>query len=74
MKLPFKVFCDNGSPAGYTPESVGESDKWAAIVNLQRRTANYCKFLRGKTLFKAVYRVHTVALNKLKSVLKASTR
>jgi hypothetical protein len=32
MQQLFKVLCDIGDLAGYTPASVGESEEWAAIV------------------------------------------
>jgi hypothetical protein len=55
MKLLFKMLCDNEDSAGYTPDLVGESTKWAATVNTAQNRANYRKTLSGKILLRAPY-------------------
>jgi hypothetical protein len=63
----FKVLCDIEDVASYTPPSVGESKEWAAIVSsAEDNRENYCKALRGKILFTALYGTITVTLNVLK--------
>jgi hypothetical protein len=52
---------------------VGQSEELAAITSsAEENRENYCKVLRGKTLFSALYGTYTVMLNELKSVLKNS--
>jgi hypothetical protein len=73
LKQLFKVVCDIEDVAGYTPASVGESQEWSAIVNTaDENKQNFCKALTCKTLFSTMYGTYTVALQELKSVLKAS--
>jgi hypothetical protein len=61
--------------ASFTPASVGESEKWAAIVSsAEDNRENFCKALRGKPLFSALYGTYTVMLKELKSVLKANSQ
>jgi hypothetical protein len=72
LKQLFKVLCDIEDVAGYTPAPVGESEQWSAIVNaVEENTQNFCKALTGKTLFSALYGTYTVALQELKTLLKA---
>jgi hypothetical protein len=60
--------------AGHTPTSRGECTKRAAIVNAaEKNEASYCKVLRGKPLFNALYGTYTVTLDELKDLLKVST-
>jgi uncharacterized protein with NRDE domain len=33
LKRLFKILCNNGSMAGYTPAAVGESVEWTSIVS-----------------------------------------
>jgi hypothetical protein len=70
----FKVVCDIEDVAAYTPASVGKSEQWSSIVNIaDENSQNFCKALNGKTLFSALYGTYTVALQKLKALLKASS-
>jgi hypothetical protein len=75
LKQFYKVPGDIEDVAGHTPDSVGESTEWAAIVNSaeKKNGANYCKALNGKTLFSALYGTYTATLHELKALLKAST-
>jgi hypothetical protein len=58
---------------GHTPASVEETAEWAAIVNTaEGNGASYCKALRGKPLFSALYGTYTVILDELRDLLKAS--
>jgi hypothetical protein len=70
MKLLFKVLCDIEDLAGLTPAPGGQNEEWAAIIcgGVARK---YCKSLRGKTLFSALYGTYTVTLNELKAVPKS---
>jgi hypothetical protein len=72
-KLLYKTFCNIEDVAGCTPIAVGESAQWTAIVNTaEDNRDSYCKALSGKILFSVLYGIYTVALNELKSLLKAS--
>jgi hypothetical protein len=73
-KQLFKVLCNLEDLASYTPLSVGQSEEWAAITSSAENREIFCKVLRGKTLFSALYGTYTVTLNELKSVLKASSQ
>jgi hypothetical protein len=74
LKKLFNVLGDIEGVAAYTPASVGNSEQWSAIVNpAEENRQNLCKALSGKTLFRALYGIYTVALHELKVVLKAST-
>jgi hypothetical protein len=56
MQQLYKVLCDNENLPSSTPILVGESKEWAAIISLtEDNRENYCKFLKGKTLFSALY-------------------
>jgi hypothetical protein len=56
IKQLFQVLCDIEDLAGYTSLSVGLSEEWAAITSLaDENRENYCKVLRGETLFSALY-------------------
>jgi hypothetical protein len=71
----FRVLCDIEDVASFTPSSVGESEEWAAIVSsAEDNRESFCKALRGKPLFSALYGTYTVTLNELKNVLKASSQ
>jgi hypothetical protein len=68
----FKIYCDIEDVASFTPATIGESAEWAAIVNTtEENRDSYCKVLTGKILFSALYGTYTVALNDLKSLVKA---
>jgi hypothetical protein len=68
MQQLSKVLCDIEDLASYTPASVGESEKWAAIVSAaEDNRESYSVALRGKTLYSALYGTYTVMLNELKS-------
>jgi hypothetical protein len=74
LKQLFKVLCDIEDVVGYTPASAGESDQWSSIVNTaEDNRQNFCQALGGKTLYSALYGTHTVALQELKALLKATT-
>jgi hypothetical protein len=75
MQRLLKVLRDIEHLVSYTPASVGESKKWAEIISsAEENQKNCCEALRGKTLFSTLYGTYTVMLNKLNSVLKASTQ
>jgi hypothetical protein len=75
IKQVFQVLCDIEDLASFTPASVGESGKWAAIVrSAEDNRESFCKALRGKPLFSALYGTNTVTLNELKFALKASSK
>jgi hypothetical protein len=70
----YKILCDIEDVAGYTPNAVGNSAEWTAIDStVDDNRYSYCKTLTGKTLFSALYEIYTVTLNKLRSLMKAST-
>jgi hypothetical protein len=59
----------------HIPASVGESAEWSAIVNAaEENGASYCKGLRGKPHFSALYGTYTVTLQEIKAMNKARTR
>jgi hypothetical protein len=64
-----KVLCDIENLASNKPVSIGESEQWAAIMSSE----TYCKALRGKPLYSALYGAYTMTLNDLNKVLKTST-
>jgi hypothetical protein len=71
IKPLFKVLCNIEDLVGFTPALLGQSGEWAAIISSAEESCeNYCKALRGKTLFSTLYRTYTVTLNELKAVLK----
>jgi hypothetical protein len=75
MQHLHKVLCDIVALAGCTPASVGESEEWAAVVrSAEDNRESFCKALRGKPLFSALYGTYTVTLNELKTVLQASSQ
>jgi hypothetical protein len=75
IKQLFKVLCDLEDLASYTPLSVGQSEEWASLTSsAEENRENFCKALRGKSLFSALYGTYTVMMNELKSVLKASSQ
>ncbi|XP_023725873.1 uncharacterized protein LOC111874531 [Cryptotermes secundus] len=70
----FKIICDIEDVASFTPATIGESVEWAAIINAAEESREgYCKALKGKILFSALYGTYTVTLNDLKSLVKART-
>jgi hypothetical protein len=63
MKQLLQVMGDIEDVARHIPASVGESAEWSAIVNtVEENGASYCKGLRGKPLFSALYGTYTVTL------------
>jgi hypothetical protein len=71
-RLLYKIICSIEDVAGCAPAAVEESTEWTAIVtSAEENRASYCKALSSKLLFIALYWTYTVALNKLKSLLKA---
>jgi hypothetical protein len=61
LKQLFKSLCDIEDLAGYTPASVGDSEQWSSTVNeAEGNQINFCKTLKGKTLFSALYGMYTV--------------
>jgi hypothetical protein len=68
------VLGDIEDVAIYIPASVGENEKWAAIVNAaDENGASYWKGLYGKPLYSILYGTYTVTLQTLKAALKART-
>jgi hypothetical protein len=58
-----------------TPPRVGESSEWTSIVSsAEENRANFCKILKGKPLFSALYGIYTLTLNELKAVLKVKAQ
>jgi hypothetical protein len=56
MQHLHKVLCDIEALAGCTPAAVGESEEWAAVVSTaEDNRESFCKALRGKPLFSALY-------------------
>jgi hypothetical protein len=75
LKELLQVLRDIENVAGCTPASAGDRDKWSSIVSEAVKTdQNYCQVLTGKNLFSALHGIYTVALLKLKAVLKASSQ
>jgi hypothetical protein len=73
VKQLFKVLCDFEDVERYTPALVGDSEQWSSIVSAaEENRQSFCKALSGKTLFSALYGMYTVALQKLKALLKTS--
>jgi hypothetical protein len=69
------VLCEIEDLDSYTPSSVGESKQWAATVSsAEVNRESYCKALRGKSLFSALYETYTVMLYELKKSLKLVAR
>jgi hypothetical protein len=69
------VLCDIENLANSTPISVGESMEWAAIISsAEDNREDYCKVLKGKTLFSALYGTYTVTLHDLKKLQTDSTQ
>jgi hypothetical protein len=74
-KQLLKVLCDIEKLANSTPISVGESKEWADIISLaEDNQEDYCKVLKGKTLFSALYGMYTVTLLDLKKIEKDMTQ
>jgi hypothetical protein len=74
LKQLFKVLGDIEDTPERTPELVGESVEWSAIVNAaEENGASYCKCHHGKPSFSALYGTYTVTLHELKDLLKVST-
>jgi hypothetical protein len=71
MKQLLKLLCDIEPLANSTPIAAGESKKWAAVISsTEDNRENYCKVLKGKTLFCALCGTYTVTLHDLRKVLK----
>jgi hypothetical protein len=69
------VLCDIEKLANSTPTSVGESKEWADVISLaEDNREDYCKVLKGETLFSALYGLYTVTLHDLKKIKKDSTQ
>jgi hypothetical protein len=69
LKQLLQVLGDIEDVARHIPASVEDSAEWSAEEN----RAKYCKGLRGKPLFSALYDTYTVTLQELKAVIKART-
>jgi hypothetical protein len=75
IKQVGKVLSDIVSLAGCTPSEVGESMKWQDIVSATTEDRlSYCKPLKGKQLFKALYGLYTITLGELRAVLQSSVQ
>jgi hypothetical protein len=49
----------------------GGSSEWTSIVSDEEENrANFCKILKWKSLFGALYDIYTLILNELQAVLK----
>jgi hypothetical protein len=70
-----RVLCDIVALAGCTPAHVGESRAWSSIVeSTELDRIAFCKALKGKQLFNALYGTYSVALSDLKKVLQTSAK
>jgi hypothetical protein len=75
IKQVGKVLSDIVSLAGCTPSEIGESLKWQSIVSATTEDRlSYCKSLKGKQLFKAVYGLYTITLGELRAVLHSNVQ
>jgi hypothetical protein len=75
MQQLCKVLCETEDLASFTLAPVGESGEWAATgSSAEDNRESFCKALRGKPLFSALYGTYTVTLNELKNVLQASSQ
>jgi hypothetical protein len=55
LRQLFRVLCDIEDVAGYAPTSVGESEKWTAIVNtVEENLISFCNSLSRRTLYSAL--------------------
>jgi hypothetical protein len=71
----YKVLSDIKILAKCTPAKVRESSQWTSIVSwAEENRANFCKILRGKPLFSALYGIYTLILIELKAVLKVKAQ
>jgi hypothetical protein len=71
----YKLLSDIETLAKCTPAKVGESSEWTSIVSsAEENRANFCKILKGKPLFSALYGIYTLTLNELKAVLKVKAQ
>jgi hypothetical protein len=71
----YKVLRDIEILAKRTPAKMGESSKWMSIVSrAEENRGNFCKILKGKPLFSALYGIYTLTLNELKAVLKVKAQ
>jgi hypothetical protein len=74
LKQLLQVLGDMQDVARHIPVSGGESAEWSAIVNAaEENGASYCKDLRGKQYYSALYGTYTVTLQELKAVIDART-
>jgi hypothetical protein len=72
LKQLLQVLGDIEDVARYITPSVEESAEWSATVNAaEENGASYCKGLRGKPLFSALFGTYTVTLQELEAVIKA---
>jgi hypothetical protein len=56
------VLRDHEDLASYTSLSVGQSEEWASITSsAEENRENFCKAIRGKTLFSAVWHLYSDA-------------
>jgi hypothetical protein len=62
------VLGDIEDVARHIPAFVGESAKF--LVAVEGKGASYCKSLRGKPLFSALYGTYTLTLQELKAVTR----
>jgi hypothetical protein len=70
-----RVLSDIVSLAGCTPAYVGESRAWSSIVeSTELDRIAFCKALKGKQLFNALYGTYSVALSDVKQVLQTSAK
>jgi hypothetical protein len=58
-----------------TPAKARESSEWTSIVrSAEENRANFCKILKGKPLYSALYGIYTLTLNELKAVLQVNAQ
>jgi hypothetical protein len=71
----YKVLSDTETLAKCTPARVGGGSQWTTIVNsAEENRAKSATFLDGKSLFSALYGMHTVTLKELKAALKVNAQ
>jgi hypothetical protein len=75
IKQVGRVLSDIVSLAGCTPSEVGDSMKWQGIVSATTEDRlSYCKSLKGKQLFRALYGLYMITLGELRAVLQSSVQ
>jgi hypothetical protein len=64
------MLCDIENAVGYTSAAVGQRNGWAIIISSVENFKNYCKYLRRKRLFSALYESYKGTLIEVKGLLE----